>query len=412
MSLSSPQGTYNNTSLQTVHFGPGIVSAALPASLAKLGAKKAFVLTGNSLATKTDIIKDIQSVLGDAHGTTFHSIGEHAPVSGIRDATNQIKQVGADVIVAVGGGSPIDAAKAISYFIHENDQSTKGNDHPDSFIPIIAIPTTLSVAETTANAGYKSDDGDKIGVHHPAVIPRTIIYDAQLTLATPQRLWLSTGMRAVDHAIEFLYRFDTHPLLRGQVYNAIRELFTFLPLSKRSPDDVDIRQRLQLAAFISLWPELRRGALGLSHGLGHKLGATYAIGHGITSCLTLSPAIIHTAQSDETPLEALAALAGALEYIPAPFNPSPQPLAPAVGSATSLDAAQLRSKGAEVGKAVDRLVRDLDLHVTLKSQGVPREDLEKITQRTLGADKPSDSDEYRKILELLEGIYDDQQGQL
>ncbi|KAN0061323.1 hypothetical protein ACQY0O_006169 [Thecaphora frezii] len=404
---AGPQGVYNNTALQSVYFGPGVIATALPAALQKLRAKNAFVLTGNSLATKTTIIADVVKLLGPAHGTTFHSVGEHAPVAGIREATAQIRLVGADVIVAVGGGSPIDAAKAIAYFIHDNDDAVKHNPHPDTFLPIIAIPTTLSVAETTANAGYKSDEGDKVGVHHAALIPRVIIYDAQLTLATPERLWLSTGLRALDHAVEFLYRPDNHPLLRGQVYQSIRELFTFLPLSRARPDDVGVRQRLQLAALVSLWPELRRGALGLSHGLGHKLGATYGIGHGITSCLTLSPAVIYTAKNEETPLESLEALAAALDYIPPPYNPDPKPLAPAIGSATEpRDRADLVRRGVEVGKAVQRLINDLGLHVTLKSEGVERQQLETITARAVGPDKDRSSDEFQGILKLLESIYE------
>lgn len=74
----------------------------------------------------------------------------------------------------------------------------------------------------------------------------------------------------MDHAIEYLYRPDTHPVLLPLVLNAIRDLFTLLPLSKKDPKDVDVRQRLQISAFGSLWPEARKGALGLSHGLRHK----------------------------------------------------------------------------------------------------------------------------------------------
>lgn len=135
---------------------------APPPRLQELGATKALILTGRSLATKTSLISHIESILGSAHGATFYSIGEHAPVSGIHAARAELERVGADVIVTVGGGSPVDAAKAVAYFVHEQGEQ-KGNDHPDSFVPQIAIPTTLSVAETTMNAGYTSEEGRKIG---------------------------------------------------------------------------------------------------------------------------------------------------------------------------------------------------------------------------------------------------------
>ncbi|PWN49386.1 Dehydroquinate synthase-like protein [Violaceomyces palustris] len=394
MSLAAPLGVYRNTCLQTIHWGPGCLSKTLPESVRKLGKTKVLILTGKTLATKTDVVSKVEKALGDYHGATFYEIGEHAPIQSIRKAVQLIQDVKADVIVSVGGGSPIDSAKAISHILHQESRgkvaSDEGNEDYSSFLPSIAIPTTLSMAETTQNAGFKNEEGDKVGVSHPALVPRVIIYDAQLTLDTPERLWLSTGVRALDHAIEFLYRFDSHPLLRNQSYGAIRELFTFLPLSKQRPQDVNVRQRLQLSVVSSLWPESRKGALGLSHGLGHKLGATYAIGHGITSCLTLAPSIRLTATSHSTPLEQLAALADSLAYIPPPHNPSPTPLGAAVGS---------------VAEAVQSLVDQLGLHSTLKGEGVPRNEVELIATRATGEDKKG-SLEWLAIKELLESIYE------
>lgn len=168
-----------------------------------------------------------------------------------------MKKHGANCIVAVGGGSPIDAAKAISFFVRDQESKVDEKTDPYSFIPIIAIPTTLSVAETTCNAGYTSKDGHKVGTRHAALAPQAIIYDAELTLDTPEKLWLSTGMRAVDHAIETLYRPDASPLNQAQCLHAIKELFTFLPLSKKDPKNLDYRQRLMVGAFAALWPENR-----------------------------------------------------------------------------------------------------------------------------------------------------------
>jgi alcohol dehydrogenase class IV len=308
---------------------------------------------------------------------------------------------------AVGGGSPIDAAKAISYYAHEANSATKGNDNVDTYIPVIAIPTTLSAAETTQNAGY-SENNKKVGVSHPSLVPRVIICDAKWTLQTPERLWLSTGMRALDHSIELLYRPDPSPLLRSSHVGSMRELFHLLPATKKYPDDLGIRQRLQVVVLASLWPESRKGALGLSHGLGHVLGATYSIPHGITSCITLAKAIQLTASSPRTPPEQLLALSDALDYIPRPYNPSPAPLdaVPGVlavqkGDELKQTLEKARKRGVEVGKAVQRLVDDLGLHSTLQGSKVPEKDIETIASHISQDNKELQS----AIVGLLQSVY-------
>ncbi|PWY96964.1 Dehydroquinate synthase-like protein [Testicularia cyperi] len=415
--MAAPAGIYRNTLLQTVYFGQGCLASSLPAAIEGLNlkSKKAFILTGKSLATKTDVIAKVQKALsskGYYSGETFYDIGEHAPVAGIREVVERMKNSQADVIVAVGGGSPIDAAKAVSYYTHSvkfGEESAKNPlSRAEDFIPTIAIPTTLSVAETTQNAGFKSDDGHKIGVTSRNLTPRVIVYDAQLTLDTPETLWLSTGIRALDHAVEFLYRKDTHLLIKPSVQSSIRELFTLLPLSKQNPKDVEIRQRLQLACFNSLWPESRLGALGLSHGLGHKLGATYSIPHGITSCITLAPTVRFVANYPQTPLPHLWNLADTLPFIPAPFNPSPapllsSPLPPNNPSAAQIDA--LRHSAAKVADAIQALVDSLGLKTTLKDRGLDPNQPEIVADQVAGKDG-RDSDYYKGVKAILDSVYE------
>jgi alcohol dehydrogenase class IV len=225
----------------------------------------------------------------DAHAGTFSEIGQHAPIAGIRAGLEAFKSSGADIIVAVGGGSPVDASKAILYYLHEES----GAGPKEGWRHQIAIPTTLSAAEYTVGAGFTNEKGKKEAVSAPQLAPAAIILDAELTLATPERLWLSTGMRALDHAIENLYRPLVPPPVKHLSYAAMTDLFKYLPLSKADPSNLAIRQKLQIASWMSLWPlKLEKySALGLSHALGHKLGAAYSIPHGITSCLTLAPTV-------------------------------------------------------------------------------------------------------------------------
>ncbi|KAG6832619.1 hypothetical protein H0H92_014455 [Tricholoma furcatifolium] len=182
-SSTALSGFYNWTdTLKGVYYGPGSTATALPKLLDKLSIKKALLVTGKSLHDKTDVVKKVQAILEEhnAYGTTFYEIGQHSPVAGIRRALDVFKQHQCDGIVAVGGGSPIDASKAMLYF---HQKETGG-----ATLCQIAIPTTLSAAEYSIGAGYTDDEGIKVAVSSQALAPAGIILDAELTLATPERL--------------------------------------------------------------------------------------------------------------------------------------------------------------------------------------------------------------------------------
>jgi len=153
-------------------------------------------------------------------------------------------------------------------------------------IPHLAIPTTLSVAELAAGAGFTNEAGDKAGMRDPRLLVETVIYDAELTLSTPMELWLSTGIRALDHAVEGFLADGEHPLNDVMALEAIRRLFDSLPRAKAAPDDLDVRTENQLAAWF-LFTLPGASASGLSHTMGKQIGARYGIPHGVTSCMLL-----------------------------------------------------------------------------------------------------------------------------
>lgn len=151
---------------------------------------------------QTDIVKKVEGILREQnqYADTFYNIGEHTPVAGICAGADMFKKSGADIIVSIGGGSPIDASKAIIYFV----QQERGGE----FVRQIAIPTTLSAAEYTVRgpfrdyislvttlisrkfgAGYTDETGQKTSVASPYLAPAGVILDAELTLPTPERLW-------------------------------------------------------------------------------------------------------------------------------------------------------------------------------------------------------------------------------
>jgi maleylacetate reductase len=271
------EGEYFFLPQEHILFGSGSLSG-LADEVARVRGNRALIITGHSLATQTDVIDRVRRTLGRFHVGTFAGIRQHTPKSDVTQAAEQAHALSADVLVSVGGGSPIDATKAVAMtFFQERGV----------FLPHIAIPTTLAAAEFSHLVGV-TDEALKLkgGFAHTQVTPRSVILDAQLTLPTPMQLWLSTGIRALDHAIETLYAPGTHPINDILALEAIRKLFTYLLRSKTHPDDLNARTELQLAAWMSFFGEVST-PLGLSHNLGRRIGASYKVPHGITSCILL-----------------------------------------------------------------------------------------------------------------------------
>lgn len=291
---------YSFLPVERVLFGPGSVGG-IAEEVRRVGGRKAFVITGRSLATKTDVIATVSGALGPLLGGVFSDVRQHAPLSDVERAAKAFRARRADVLVSVGGGSPIDAAKAVAQKIAAKRSAP---------LPHIAIPTTLSAAEFSHLVGVTDEQlNAKMSFAESALVPRCVILDAELTLATPQQLWLSSGIRALDHAVETLYAPGLHPISDVLALEAIRRLFALLPRSRSQPGDLSVRTELQLASWMSFFGVVN-APLGLSHNLGRRMGATYGVPHGITSCITL-PHVMRAMAPDHAPQ--LAPIARVLE---------------------------------------------------------------------------------------------------
>lgn len=367
-------GLWQPTHLQKLFYGPKSVSKHIVSCLPTSNSK-AFIITGNSLASKTPLVMQVESLLSDRHAGTFSKIGEHAPVAQLEEAAEIVKNDDAvDTVISIGGGSPIDSAKAISYRCHE--KSGKWLYH-------IAIPTTLSASECTMVAGYTERDGVKTGVREPELVPHVVLYDSQFALHTPQHLWLSTGLRALDHAVETLYHgYAAEMPAKWQVLQAAAALFEELPKYKRDSKDEDTMTRLQLAAFGSLGflGTNLKGGLGLSHSLGYALGSPYGIPHGVTSCLTLGHVVKLKAEDPSAASQI-------------------SRLLPFWGEKRTGD----DKKDAElVGQKILDLVKQLDMPTDLKGYKVGRDQIDIITKRATGKES---GEMYNKVKALVEGLY-------
>jgi maleylacetate reductase len=267
-------GTHTFLQTTRVHFGEGALEI-LEEEARSYG--RAFIITGRSLNERTGLISRVEAMLGGRHAGTFAGIGEHTPRGAVEQAAVEAELAAADLLVSVGGGSVIDGTKAVARELGYPQQ--------------VAIPTTLSGAEWANRAGVTDErSGRKRGFADPKTVPRVVVLDPEATLFTPEKLWLSTGIRALDHAVEgFLFGGD-HPVTDVTGLEGARRLMECLPLSRSIPEDLEVRLELQLAAWLSYFGPANT-PMGLSHELGRRIGASYEVPHGITSCIILAPSL-------------------------------------------------------------------------------------------------------------------------
>jgi maleylacetate reductase len=155
-------------------------------------------------------------------------------------------------------------------------------------VRMIAIPTTLSAGEFSAGAGCTDAVRQvKESYSHPLMTPRTVILDPEASVPTPEWLFLSTGIRAVDHAVEDICSVDGQPISEGAAYHALRLLGKGLLAVKSDPADLDARLDCQIGAWMSMVGSQTGVSKGASHGIGHVLGGTAGVPHGYTSCVML-----------------------------------------------------------------------------------------------------------------------------
>ncbi len=268
-----------------------------------------------------------------------------------------------DVLVSLGAGSVVDAARALALAVGEDLRSAADLEGfraafqpPDSThvpatsgrsLPLIAIPTTLSAAEF-ANCGALTSEsrGTKDLLIADELTPRVVLLDPELAVTTPTALWSSTGMRALDHAIETIYSPRSGPITDALSLDAIRRIAPALRATVRDPADVNARASAQVAAWASYFGEMNL-TLGLSHAIGHQIGARHGVQHGWTSCVVL-PSVMRWLAPVTADRQLL--IAAALEVDTAGLTPA--------------EAAE------RAALAVERLVLDLGLPSSLAAIGV------------------------------------------
>ncbi|TMJ33897.1 MAG: maleylacetate reductase [Alphaproteobacteria bacterium] len=255
-----------------VVFGLGALDH-LPREIEMLGGTRALVL---STPEQKRAAEDIAARLGGRCVGIFPRAVMHVPIEVAREARIEAQRLGADCVVTIGGGSTTGLGKAIAL---------------ESALPIVAIPTTYAGSEMTpiyglTEAGLKKTGRDR------KVLPKTVIYDAALTVGLPAGLSVTSGFNAIAHAVEALYAEDNNPITSLMAEEGIRALAQGLPRVVKNISDVDARSDCLYGAWLC---GATLGAVGMAlhHKLCHVLGGTWNLPHAETHTIILPHAVAY-----------------------------------------------------------------------------------------------------------------------
>ncbi|MEW5862172.1 MAG: iron-containing alcohol dehydrogenase [Pseudomonadota bacterium] len=280
---------------------------ALADEVRRAGAERVFVTTTGSL-TGGALVAGVVKALGERFAGKFDAIAAHSPREAVVAGAEALRGAGADLVVAVGGGSVIDATKVMLLALWRGIRTAEElsalagargrlpepsawNEDPQR-LRMIALPTTLSAAEFFHSAGI-TDTARRVKqmYAHPLFVPKAVILDPAATLETPMELLLSTGIRSVDHAVEGWCAARRVPIADAANREAMRLLAAALPAIRRDPRDLEARALAQHGTWLSRIASMAGIPYGASHGIGYLLGGGRGVPHGITSCVTL-PAVM------------------------------------------------------------------------------------------------------------------------
>jgi alcohol dehydrogenase class IV len=269
--------------------------------------------------------------------------------------------------------------------------STERSDVKRATVPVVSVPTTLSGGEYQALAGGTNDaTHQKHGFRHGTVGPSLVVLDAELTTTTPDRFWLSTGIRAVDHCVETLCSLRSRKESDMAAVKGLKQLVPGLLRCKMDRGDLDARHLCQLGV-IDAMAAVRTGVdLGASHGIGHQLGPL-GVGHGETSCILLPSVCKYNSKVNKSRQELVANVLWADTDVTA-----------------LLEARGLEKSKTDLGDILDAVISELGMPRSLKAVGIGRDKLELLAANSLN-DKwchtnPIPLEEKSQVLEILETV--------
>jgi maleylacetate reductase len=288
---------------QEVIFGPGSLSK-LATAAERYTWGRLFLLTSPSQQNNGHAAA-LKQALGARLAGTFAEVLPHVQDTQMEAARAAAHMAGAEGFIALGGGSPIGMAKALAADLTAA--------HPEAPAPVIAIPTTYAGSEMTPVFGVTQTNSGpprKVTTTNPAVLPRLVIYDPELTLDLPPQLTASTGMNALAHCIEAIYSVTRHPLSSAAALAGLDEMWASLLCCYQDGRDLEMRTRMLTGAHLAGF-SLASVSMGLHHGLCHVLGGRAGVPHGIANAILLPHAVRFNAQACAAQLRPAAEATGA-----------------------------------------------------------------------------------------------------
>jgi maleylacetate reductase len=332
-------------------------------------AERVFLMVSGTLNRATEEIAKVRRALGNRFCGLFDHMPPHTPRRAVIEAATAAREAGADLIATIGGGPVTDGAKAVQLCLANEIRTPEALDDyrpvrgPDGALgpPLckpptvrqITVPTTLSAGEFSAIAGV-TDERRRVKelFRHPQIIPRVVVLDPAVTVHTPEWLWLSTGIRAVDHCVEGICSGEANPFADAQALHGLALLCRGLPRVKADPMDLQARLDCQMGSWLSMGPLASGVPMGASHGIGYVLGAVFDIPHGHTSCIML-PAVMRWNK---------------------PVNAERQ----------ALVAAAMGRPGEDAGEALDALISGLGMPRSLGAVQIGPESFARIAEEAMG----------------------------
>ena len=277
---------------ETSYFGKG-AREELAGEIQKRGFKKVFLVSDKSLV-EAGVTAKVEEVLNKANVPydLYDEIKPNPTIKNVTDGVEACKNSGADLIVAVGGGSSIDTAKGISIVMTNPDRAdikslNGASDTVNRGMPVIALPTTAgTAAEVTINYVITDEDAEvKMVCVDPNDIPILAIIDSELMGSMPKSLAAATGMDALTHAVEG-YITKAHNEMSDMFHmKAIKMIFKYLPAAVNDKDEKAV-EMMGMAQYIAGMGFSNVG-LGIVHSMAHQLGAVYDTPHGIANAMLL-----------------------------------------------------------------------------------------------------------------------------
>lgn len=291
--------------------GPGSF-ARIPALLTKYGARRPLVAASRRQCADPAFQQMLSRLEGYA---LFSDIQPNPPVSAVEAAAALYRREGCDSLVAVGGGSPMDTAKAAAALLARPDRTLSQLAGllkvRRPIPPFIAVPTTAGTgSETTIAAVVTGADHHKYAVSDLCLIPRCAVLDPLLTVSLPPRTTAETGMDALTHAVEaYLSRFYPTRQTDRLAEEAVVTIFRTLEHACAHGDDVDARQALLTASY-QAGAAFTRASVGNVHAIAHTLGGLYGVGHGLANAVLLPVVLRDYGPAAHRKLARLAELVG------------------------------------------------------------------------------------------------------